>query len=136
MKTPMLTAIYAAVLMLLYVALSVQVIRLRQGRRVGRGDGGDPDLGCAIRIHAHFAEYTPFALLLIGYLEVTGLGRLWLHILLGALLVARFIHPLGMMAQPGTAQFTFGRIGGMALTLFVMTASAVLVLARLLFGAA
>ena len=57
---------YAALLALLFVALSWRTIGLRRRYCVAVGDGGQPELLRAMRVHANFAEYVPLALLLIG----------------------------------------------------------------------
>ena len=132
MKVPIITGIYAAILMLIYVALSLNVVRLRRGNQVSMGDGGNVELRCAIRAHAHFAEYVPFALLLIAIIEMSSASRIILHILLATLLVARLLHPMGMFAKPGTFQFTTGRVLGMALTMIVMVVTALVALQRFL----
>ena len=36
---------------------------------------------------------------------------------MGALLVSRLLHPLGMYAAPNTLQFRIGRVGGITITL-------------------
>ena len=69
---PYYTAIYAAVLGLLAVLLTVNVIVNRVRAKVDFGDGGVAVLGQAIRAHANFAEHTPLALLLIGLVEAFG----------------------------------------------------------------
>jgi uncharacterized membrane protein YecN with MAPEG domain len=131
-QLPSITATYLAVLALVYAALSVQVVRLRRRGRVGFGDGDNTALRSAIRAHAHFAEYVPIIALMAAMLESSGLPALKTHLLMGALLVARLLHPFGMYARPGTLQFQIGRSGGMTLTMLVMIACAVLILSRLL----
>ena len=42
---------------------------------------------------------------------------MWVHLLMGALLVSRLLHPLGMYAAPNTLQFRIGRVGGITITL-------------------
>jgi uncharacterized protein len=67
-------------------------------------------------------------------LEASGLAATWIHVLMGTLLIARLVHPLGMYAKPGTLQFTVGRVGGMAATTLVMIACALIILIRPLLG--
>ena len=64
-------------------------------------------------------------------LEISGLPAISVHGLMGALLVARLLHPFGMYAKPGTLQFRVGRIWGMTITMIVMIACAMLILWRL-----
>jgi len=133
-QLPSITAAYVAVLALLYAALGLQVVLLRRGNRVGFGDGGSADLRSAIRAHAHFAEYVPIIVVMAAMLEISGLPAINLHVLMGALLVARVLHPFGMYAKPQTLQFRICRVGGMAVTTLVMIACALLILWRLLLG--
>ena len=135
MQLPSITAAYLAVLTLLYLALGLLVVRLRVAHRAWFGDGGHADLRSAIRGHSHFAEYVPLIGLMAAMLEMSGLPAFRLHLLMGALLVARVLHPLGMYAKPGTLQVRLFRLGGTAITFAVMTACAVLTLSRLLRGA-
>src|SRR5215831_13836604 len=128
MHPPVITATYLAVLALIYTALAIRVVRMRRGNGVGFGDGDNATLRAAIRAHAHFAEYVPIIVLMAAALEMLGTPAVQLHMLLGALLVARIIHPLGLHAKPGTLQFLVGRVFGMALTIFVLVTSALLLL--------
>jgi uncharacterized membrane protein YecN with MAPEG domain len=132
MHLPAITATYLAVLALLYAALGLRVARLRRANRAGFGDGGNAELRSAIRAHAHFAEYVPVIALMVALLEASELSALTVHLLMAALLVARVLHPIGMYANSsGTLRFRLGRVGGMALTIVVMVASAFLILSRI-----
>jgi uncharacterized protein len=81
MKPPLITATYVATLALLYAVLSLQVLRLRRRNRVGFGDGENAALRCAIRAHAHFAEYVPIIALMAAMLEMSGLAATRIHML-------------------------------------------------------
>ena len=134
MHAPTITATYLAVLALIYTALSARVVGIRRGNRIGFGDGGNAALRTAIRAHAHFAEYVPIIVLMLGALELFGTRPLQLHMLLGTLVTSRILHPFGLAAKPGSAQFLVGRVLGMALTLFVMVTSALMLLQRLVLS--
>jgi hypothetical protein len=41
------------------------------------------------------------------------------------------LHPIGMHAAPGTPPFNLGRVAGMAITVTVPVASALLILSRI-----
>jgi uncharacterized membrane protein YecN with MAPEG domain len=130
MVFPRLTAIYAAVLGLMFFALSIWVVVGRARLNVVHGDGGHAALFRRIRAHANFAEYVPMILVLVGLLEAGGADRFTVHALLLVLVVARIIHPIGMVAREGTVQqFAFRAPGAMA-TWVVMFVAAVLLLAR------
>src|SRR5450755_2288982 len=131
MHLPSITAGYLAVLALLYAALSIQVVRLRQNNRAAFSDGGSAELRSAIRAHAHFAEYVPITALMVAMLEMSGASALRIHLLMGALQLARLLHPLGMYAAPNTLQFRIGRIGGMTITITLLIVCALMILSRL-----
>ncbi|MBX7200487.1 MAG: MAPEG family protein [Rhodospirillaceae bacterium] len=133
MQMPSITATYLAILALIYVALGLQVVRLRRRHRAGFGDGGNEALRSAIRAHGHFAEYVPLITLMVAFLEMSGLPAAHVHKLMGMLLLSRILHPFGMYAKPGSLQFRVGRIGGMLLTIAVTVISALTILQRALF---
>jgi uncharacterized membrane protein YecN with MAPEG domain len=64
-----ITALFAGLLAPLYIVLALRVIGLRRSAGVALGDGGDPWLTRRMRVHANFAEYAPFTLLLMGLAE-------------------------------------------------------------------
>jgi len=104
MHAPVISATYLAVLGLIYTALSMRVVHLRRGNRIGFGDGNNVTLRAAIRAHAHFAEYVPIIVLMVAALELCGTAAVQLHMLLGGLVVSRVLHPFGLHAKPGTTQ--------------------------------
>jgi len=130
MQTPSVTGFYLGLLALVYAALALQVVRLRRGNRVTFGDGENFRLRSAIRAHANFVEYVPIIALLVAILEMSGSSATSVHVLMGALLVARLLHPLGMYSKSGTWQFSAGRVGGIAITVSVLIAAALLAVSR------
>jgi uncharacterized protein len=135
MHVPVITGFYLGILALLYVALGLQVSRLRRGHRVVFGDGDNIKLRSAIRAHGNFAEYVPIIVLLVAMLEMSGLPAMRVHLLMGGLLVARLLHPLGMYAKPNTLQFRIGRSGGMTITTGLLIVCALLILSRTFMAA-
>jgi uncharacterized membrane protein YecN with MAPEG domain len=93
-------------------------------------DGENFTLRSAIRAHANFIEYVPIIALLVAMLEMSGSSAARVHVLMGALLVARLLHPLGMYSKPGTWQFSAGRVGGIMITISVLIAAALSALSR------
>jgi uncharacterized membrane protein YecN with MAPEG domain len=130
MQTPSITGFYLGLLALIYAALALEVARLRRGNRVLFGDGENVRLRSAIRAHANFIEYVPIVALLVAMLEMSGMPAARVNLLMGALLVARLLHPLGMVSKPGTWQFSAGRVGGIMITIGVLIAAALAALAR------
>lgn len=127
----MVTALYAAVLALVFVGLSVRTLRLRRQLRVAIGDGNEPVLARAMRVHANFAEYVPLALLLIYLLEAGGAPPLAIHLLGAALLAGRLLHAWGVSQVREDFRF---RVAGMALTFSAIVAAALALLYRSLAG--
>jgi uncharacterized protein len=122
-----ITSLYAALLGLFFVALSVRTLRLRRSLRIAVGDAGNTVMLRAMRVHSNFAEYVPIALLLIYLGEAQGASRLLVHALGLALLVGRVVHAYGLSQAKEDYRF---RVTGMALTFTVIvTASAYLLLA-------
>jgi uncharacterized membrane protein YecN with MAPEG domain len=130
MQPPVITGFYLSILLLLYIVLALQVSRLRRDNRVTFGDGDNIKLRSAIRAHANFVEYVPIITLMIGLLEMSGMSAARVHLLMGALLLARLIQPIGMYVGPRTWQFQLCRVGGILITLAVMLGAAIAGLQR------
>lgn len=117
------TPLYAGLLALFYLVLSARVVQLRGPGGPSLGDGGNPVLLRRIRAHANFAEYTPFILLMIGFLELSGFPPHVLHGLGIILLLARLLHGYALSF---TESFRFGRFWGAALTFLLLLVCGVL----------
>ena len=98
-----ITAIYAAILAVFYVVLTVRVIRQRYRAKASLGDAGDAMLQRAVRVHGNFAEFVPFALLLIALAELNGSPSWSIHVLGSVLILARLSHAYGLTR--GTLKF-------------------------------
>jgi uncharacterized protein len=148
------TSIYAALLAVLFVYLAFRVIRLRRALKIAIGNGenavetSNPTIAHlsniqannlqaststqnqlkllrAIRAHANFAEYVPFALILMVLLELKGFNHFWLHAFGMILLFGRFIHAYGISQL--NEYFLF-RILGMVLSFTVILGMAIILL--------
>lgn len=120
-----ITALYAALQAPLYVLLALRVIEVRRRLRVAVGDGGDAELKRRMRVQANFAEYVPFALLLLALAEGLGHAPWLLHVLGATLLAGRLSHAWGM----SQAREVFGfRVAGMTATFGVIAVAALLCL--------
>ena len=119
----MVTPLYAGLLVLWFLVLSIRVMRRRGSGGIALGDGGDPGMLRVIRGHANFAEYVPLALLLMAILELSRFSIYVLHALGLTLLVARLLHGYALSF---TQQFKFGRIAGAGLTFIVLFVAALL----------
>ena len=127
MTAPLVTALYAAIIGLLAVILTVNVIRNRVVLKIDSGDGGNAKMGMVIRAHANFAQHAPLALLLIGIAEAIGTGKTVIHVLGAALVLARLLSAWGLSSVEGPS---FGRQAGAGLTVLVLAAASVLILLR------
>ena len=119
-----ITMMYTGLLALWFLALSIKVIQGRTGPGgPGLGDGGDVKMLRKIRGHGNFAEYVPLILLMIAFLEYSGVPQWLVHVLGAGLLLARLLHGYALSF---TEQFKFGRFWGAALTLLLLLARGVL----------
>lgn len=123
------TTLYVALMGLLFLALSVRVILLRQKYQVALGDAGEKPLKRAIRVHANFAEYVPLCLLLIYFVELAGARAALVHGLGLALLLGRLLHAFGVSQVQETLKF---RVSGMAITFGILLVSSLYLIYRYL----
>jgi len=109
------TAFFAGILGFLFLALSANVIKSRRKMRLALGDGGDAEIARKIRTQANFAEYVPFALLLMGIDEINGFSHALLILIGIVLVVGRLSHAYGLLvaelASIGDKRFKFRAIG-------------------------
>jgi len=111
------TSIYAGLLALVFLALSIRVIQGRSSAGVSLGDGGDGSLNRRIRAHANFAEYVPLCLGLIALLESGGAPTWLLHSLGAGLFIGRVGHGYALAFAE---HFPPGRMVGTLLTFLVL----------------
>ncbi len=126
MNAPEILPIYAALLALLFFALSVRTLRLRRQLKIGLGDEGNRRMLRAIRVHSNFAEYVPMSLVLILLVELRGTSVWAVHALCIGLLFGRIVHAFGVSQD--AEKFAF-RIVGIALTFTCIVSSALIILA-------
>jgi uncharacterized protein len=132
-KAPLVTGLYLGLLGLIYLVLTVMVIRYRRSGKVAFGDGNDIALRSAIRAHAHFGEYVPIAIMMIAFIEMSG-SAIWIvHGLAVMLIAGRLMHPFGMFAKPSEPAFN-GRVFGTALTITVVALASITLLWRGMAG--
>lgn len=120
-----ITAIVTALLALMLVGISIRVTVLRARKKIDFFDGGDPELGRAIRVQGNFIEYVPLTLALMALLEWMGSAP-WLVYSFGAVLVAgRIAHAWGLYA--GSFK---GRAAGTTANWILLAVGALLVIGR------
>ncbi|MGB3428182.1 MAG: MAPEG family protein [Burkholderiaceae bacterium] len=112
--------LYASILALMFVGLSVRTLRMRRRLKIAVGDAGNPTMLRAMRVHSNFAEYVPLSLLLIFLVEAGGANPLLVHFLGSTLLLGRVSHAYGVSQIRENFRF---RVVGMALTFTSMISS-------------
>lgn len=120
------TPVYAAVLGLGFVGLSFLTLGLRRKNKIALGDGGNPQLLRAIRVHSNFAEYVPMALILIYLTESIGSPIYLIHFLGVSLLIGRLSHAWGVSHENENFKF---RVFGMIATFNAIIVSSLYILA-------
>lgn len=119
------TPVYAAILALIFIALSVRTLRLRRRLNIAVGASNDLQMLRSMRVHANFAEYVPLSLLLIYMYEAGGGMSNVVHALCIGLIIGRLAHAYGVGRIEEDYRF---RVFGMALTLTALSGAALGVL--------
>ena len=113
----MVTGIYTALCSLMFLYLAWPIASLRKQKKIGLGDGSDPELQRAIRVHGNFIEHVPITLLMLWLAEAQGTPLAVIHGLSVALIGSRILHAYGLSRSGG---YSFGRFYGTAGTWLVM----------------
>lgn len=115
-----ISLLFASVNGLIFIVLSALVVRGRYSEKVSIGSGDKERLEVAIRVHGNFAEYVPFALLLLALLEAAGVANSVLYSLGVILTAGRLAHAYGLSRTLAPNAF---RAGGVMATWIVIAAS-------------
>jgi len=119
------TFLYAALMVFIYIVLTVRVVVIRKRIKVTLGDAQHPQLQRAIRAHGNFIEYVPFGLLLLMLLESTQKFSVLIHVLAMLLLIGRLLHAFSVSCVCENIKI---RVVGMGMTLSVLGVLGVLLL--------
>lgn len=125
-----ITPLYAGLLALVFVALSVAVVRQRFALDKAGNGADETALNKSMRVQANFVEYVPLAVILMICAELQGAPALAIHAMGATLLIGRICHGIGMSQTP---QITALRAGGFLLTAAMLVLSALAVLGHALF---
>lgn len=112
-----ITGLYASLIGLLLVVLSLRVALYRKKNQIGIGTNGDTALDRRVRCQANLVEYAPIALLLLYLCEIRGVGHLYIHAFGILLVVARLLHAFGLNQSAG---YTRARFFGTLTTFFLI----------------
>jgi uncharacterized membrane protein YecN with MAPEG domain len=91
-----ITLLTAAAAVFVNLWLGSRVVKSRRDNQVKIGDGGNEAVLRRMRAQANFIENTPFFLILLGGLELSGGNRIALGAIAAAFILARIAHPIGM----------------------------------------
>lgn len=122
---------YAAALALLFIYLSIRVVKQRRLHRVAIGDGHKPPLKRAIAVHNNFAQYVPFSLIMLLMMELNHAPDYLLHALCALLLTARCLHAYGVSQAPEPFRY---RKTGVLMTFSVIALSSLYLLYSIWFA--
>ena len=130
----MMTPLYAALLGLMLIMLSIKIIKTRRKYHVSLGDANSIEMKRCMRAQANFSEYTPIFLILLAFSEMKGLS-LWAVNLFGTVFfVGRIMHAYSLLRheQYDTTQKLLNnpkfRIYGMTCTLVTIGSVAIIIL--------
>ncbi|MEX0342006.1 MAG: MAPEG family protein [Erythrobacter sp.] len=116
----------AAAAAIINIWLSMRVGQLRQATRTVHGDDGGGPLTRRMRAQLNFVENTPFVLVLIAAIELSGRGNPWLAWVAGIYMLGRVAHGFGMDGETATKPRMIGVIISM-LTLLGLAIVATLI---------
>jgi len=124
MVSSRITAIYVALLSIVFLALSLRIALARWRREEYLGEP-DKEMTRYVRAHANFCENVPIALILLGSSEAIGSSATTVHILGCILLIARLLHAYGVSKEPEPIWF---RVIGYSMTSLVIAVAAATIL--------
>ncbi|MGE4170257.1 MAG: MAPEG family protein [Candidatus Margulisiibacteriota bacterium] len=91
-----LTSLFAGIMTLFYVRLTLRVVGFRKTYKVLLGDGGHDVLKAAISGHANFAQYAPLGVLLSFLCEIQGVSPYFMGPLIILFMAGRVIHYIAL----------------------------------------
>lgn len=124
-----ITPLYAGLLTLIFLVLSVAVIRQRAAVEKAGAGTDETALNRSMRVQANFVEYVPLGVILMLCAELQSAPALAIHAMGATLLVGRICHGIGMSRTP---QITALRASGFVLTFLMLILSAFAVLGHAL----
>ncbi|OAO00043.1 MAPEG family protein [Parasphingorhabdus sp.] len=117
------TAMTAAILTLLFIFLSFQVVKQRVRTETSFGAGNDEHMDMVRGCQSNLIEYTPITLIMLALLELSSAHHLSLMVLAVIFMIARFLHPFGMHQHQAGKGLRLRQIA-MLMTWLVMAALA------------
>lgn len=106
-----ITPVFAAILSLLLIVLSVRVGIVRYHKKIWLLDGGDEVLTRTLRVQGNFIEYVPIALVLLALVEMAGASTILVWGLGLGLLLSRLVHAMGLTSNARSIGRGLGALG-------------------------
>ena len=91
-----ITALYAALLLIIMTYLGIKIGSLRGSTGISIFWGDNTEVAFAMRRHGNFTENVPMALVLMALVELNGGNAIFLHVCGVLLVLARIAHPMGL----------------------------------------
>lgn len=95
----MATSLYAGLLGLFYLIISIDVIIGRIRNKISLGPGKNNEILRTVSAHDNFAAYTPIFLILLYFFEQYETHVITTHLLGSSFLLGRFFHYIGLSRQ-------------------------------------
>ncbi len=115
-----ITALYAALLMIIVGYLGYKIGSLRGSTGISIFHGDNMEVATAMRRHGNFTENVPMALILMGLVEANGGNVVFLHVIGIALVLARIAHPIGLHHESISHPLRLVGAGGTFLSMIVL----------------
>lgn len=119
-----ITALYAALLMLIMAYLGFKIGSLRGSTGISIFWGDNMEVAVAMRRHANFTENIPMALVLMAIVEINGGNAIFLHVMGVVLVLARIAHPIGLQHDSIAHPLRAAGAGGTILAMIVLAGMA------------
>ena len=95
----MIIFIFTAILALLFIYLSIGVIKQRKIFKIPLGDDDNIQIKKWVRAQSNFVEYTPFTLLILFFLEYSEINQIEIITLASLFTLGRFLHVYGLTKE-------------------------------------
>lgn len=109
-----ITTLTTSILALLYVWLSLHVIKQRRVTKVSLGTGDQESLLKVVRAHGNFSEYVPLIIFLLAFSEANECYPVLLTILAMIIILGRTLHVFAFLYSKNHFKY---RVHGMKMTI-------------------
>lgn len=120
------TAVFAAVLGLLLIVLSLLVSRHRLRLKQNMGVSEDIDFQATVRAHGNLVEYAPIGLIMLAIAELNGVSGTLIYWTGLGFVAGRLLHAFGMINGHGGPHMA--RMAGILLTWLAIVVLALLLM--------